>query len=101
MSGDSRKDFLLATTADFFGVSAEEPNMMILLTTNELNNFLDDGNCNVLVARFTQQLAVSSPRGESNVSEWTVKLSNSTQQDDGATVDKVKWKLRKSRKIRL
>lgn len=91
MSDDSRKNFLLATAADFFGVSPEEPNMMMLLTTNELNNFLDDGNCNVLVARFTQQPEVSSPRADSMTTcDWSVRLANTTQHDDGSAVDKVR-----------
>lgn len=75
MSGDSRKDFLLATTADYFGVGSSDANMLLLLASNELNSFLDDGNCMVLTARFEQ-------RGVGENSEWNVRLGNRVEASD-------------------
>lgn len=51
-SGDSRKDFVLTTTANYFGLSPSEEVLAQLYSQTELNTFLDDGNCPVLVARY-------------------------------------------------
>lgn len=48
MSGDSRKDFIIATIGNFFGFSTSDGTISHILDSKELNNFLDDGNCMVL-----------------------------------------------------
>ncbi len=48
MSGDSRKDFILATISNFFGYSSSDGAVSHIQDSKELNNFLDDGNCMVL-----------------------------------------------------
>ncbi len=49
MSGDSRKDFILATAGNYFGISAKEYGA--LADNGTLNSFLDDGNVSVLAAK--------------------------------------------------
>ena len=51
MSGDSRKDFILATIGNFFSVSVTDGMVKHIFDSSELNAFLDDGNCSVLAAR--------------------------------------------------
>ena len=51
MSGDSRKDFILATIGNFFSVSVSNGMVKHIFESAELNAFLDDGNCSVLAAR--------------------------------------------------
>lgn len=48
MSGDSRKDFILATIGNFFSYSTSDGAISHIPDSRELNNFLDDGNCMVL-----------------------------------------------------
>ncbi|XP_070553238.1 cytoplasmic dynein 2 heavy chain 1-like isoform X2 [Ptychodera flava] len=50
-SGDARKEFLLATTGNYFGIPSSEPAVAQLFNSSELNSFLDDGNCGVLACR--------------------------------------------------
>ena len=88
MSGDSRKDLLLKTAADYFGVEPNDPNMLMLLTTEELNNFLDDGNCTVLVLSYFAQHVPSGVAKDDVQSTWSVKLSNRSKYDD-SSADKV------------
>ena len=52
MSGDSRKDFLLATTANYFAVQVTDGSITSLQSSPALNSFLDDGNATVLAGRF-------------------------------------------------
>ena len=52
MSGDSRKDFVLATTANYFAVQVTDGSIQSLLNSPALNSFLDDGNATVLAGRF-------------------------------------------------
>ena len=56
MSGDSRKDFILATLGNYFGYSASDGAISHIQDSRELNNFLDNGNCMVLAthAELTQ-----------------------------------------------
>ncbi len=56
MSGDSRKDFILATISNFFGYSINDGAVSHICDSKELNNFLDDGNCLMLAthAELTQ-----------------------------------------------
>ncbi|OWF37256.1 Cytoplasmic dynein 2 heavy chain 1 [Mizuhopecten yessoensis] len=49
--GDSRKEYLLATTANYFGVPPTDGIITTLGETPSMNSFLDDGNVSVLVAR--------------------------------------------------
>lgn len=51
MSGDSRKDFLLATIGNFFGYATTDGAVSHIIDSRELNNFLDDGSCSVLATR--------------------------------------------------
>ncbi|XP_013392185.1 cytoplasmic dynein 2 heavy chain 1, partial [Lingula anatina] len=48
---DSRKDFILATTGNYFGISPADGSIADLHNSSELNSFLDDGNVNILAAR--------------------------------------------------
>ena len=66
--GDSRKDFVLATTANYFGLSPSDGVLTSLQNQQELNTFLDDGNCLVLVARY-----------ELKQSDKLITLSNSVE----------------------
>ena len=52
MSGDSRKDFILTTTANYFAVQVTDGSIQSLLNSPALNSFLDDGNATVLAGRF-------------------------------------------------
>ena len=51
LSGDTRKAFVLTTTANYFGFSPSDDAFKELQDGKELNTFLDDGNCPVLTAR--------------------------------------------------
>ena len=51
MSGDSRKDFILATIGNHFGYSISDGAIAHIHTSNEVNTFLDDGNSLILAAR--------------------------------------------------
>lgn len=51
MSGDSRKDFILTTTANYFAVPANDGALKNLPDSAALNSFLDDGNASVLAGR--------------------------------------------------
>ncbi|XP_076446844.1 LOW QUALITY PROTEIN: cytoplasmic dynein 2 heavy chain 1-like [Babylonia areolata] len=50
-SGDSRKDFILVTVANYFGLGPEDAAVTDLLTEPSLNAFLDDGNVSVLAGK--------------------------------------------------
>ena len=50
MSGDSRKEFLLATAGNFFGVSSNDPAIAHAQKSSAVNSFLDDGNVAVVGA---------------------------------------------------
>ncbi|XP_077984893.1 cytoplasmic dynein 2 heavy chain 1-like [Glandiceps talaboti] len=50
-TGDSRKEFLLTTTGNYFSIPVSDPAISQLSNSSELNGFLDDGNCGVLAAR--------------------------------------------------
>lgn len=51
MAGDSRKDYLLTTTANYFGVAVSDSSITSLADSRSLNNFLDDGNATVLAGK--------------------------------------------------
>ena len=48
--GDVRKDFLLATIANYFGIPLRHDSVARLAESPKLNNFLDDGNASLLSA---------------------------------------------------
>lgn len=75
-SGDTRKDFILTTTANYFVIPSSDAALEQVRESRELNTFLDDGNCPVLAARF-----------DSHQGRKTVKLSNQVEASD--TADKV------------
>ena len=50
MSGDSRKEFILASTGNFYGLSVTDGVVKNCHDEPALNNFLDDGNVSVLCA---------------------------------------------------
>ncbi|XP_037092634.1 cytoplasmic dynein 2 heavy chain 1-like [Pollicipes pollicipes] len=76
MSKDSRKKFILTTTANYFGINPSDKGIESLTESQELNSFLDDGNCFVLIAC-----------GESKDGKSEVHLSNKV--DLGKKDDKV------------
>lgn len=51
MPGDSRKDYVLATIANYFGLAVSDGAISSLADSRALNNFLDDGNSTVLVGK--------------------------------------------------
>ena len=53
MAGDSRKKFLLTTAANHFATQLKDPGD--LYQAEELNNFLDDGNVNILTCSYSDQ----------------------------------------------
>ena len=76
MSNDSRKKFILTTVANYFGVNPADNEIEALSNTSQLNTFLDDGNCFVLIAC-----------GENKDGKSVVHLSNKI--DLGKKDDKV------------
>lgn len=50
MPGDERKDFIVATLANYFGIQQNDVSLDNHRNSKELNNFLDDGNHHVLVS---------------------------------------------------
>jgi len=51
MAGDSRKDFLLVSSANFFGVLPSDGAITSCVNDSALNTFLDDGGTPVLSCR--------------------------------------------------
>jgi dynein heavy chain 2 len=51
MPGDSRKEFVLATAANFFGLPGSDPAITNCSDSSALNGFLDDGGTAVLAGR--------------------------------------------------
>ena len=51
MAGDSRKNFILATTANYFALPVNDGSIQTLANSSALNNFLDDGNVLLLAGR--------------------------------------------------
>ena len=52
-SEDSRKDFILTTSANFFGLQSSDHTVKSGDTSTVLNRFLDDENCSLLTAFLT------------------------------------------------
>lgn len=51
MPGDSRKDFVLVTTANYFAIPITDNAITALFNALSLNNFLDDGNVSILAGK--------------------------------------------------
>ena len=51
MAGDSRKEFMLTTTGNYFGLSASDPALANLQDVDPLNSFLDDGDTPIMAAK--------------------------------------------------
>ena len=51
MPGDSRKDFVLVTTANYFSIPITDNAITSLFNSPALNNFLDDGNVTILAGK--------------------------------------------------
>lgn len=51
MPGDSRKDFILVTVANYFGVAISDSAITNLFNAHPLNSFLDDGNISILAGK--------------------------------------------------
>ncbi|CAH1776602.1 unnamed protein product [Owenia fusiformis] len=49
-AGDVRKEFILATTGNYFGISTNDPGLSGQHDATSINTFLDDGNCGILSA---------------------------------------------------
>ena len=54
-NGDVRKDYVLSTVANYFGVEANDGSIKDLVDDVKLNNFLDDGN-SLLLSAYAEKL---------------------------------------------
>ena len=78
MSGDSRKDFIIATISNFFGYASGDGAVSHIVDSKELNTFLDDGNSMVLAthAELTQDLRLiqvyNSIESDATSDNWLV-----------------------------
>ena len=84
--GDVRKEFLLATIANYFSIPLKDKSIVTLNSNDKLNNFLDDGNALLLSANIEK-------RDDGN----RILLDNAAHV--GYTEDKVKHKHRHARFI--
>jgi hypothetical protein len=50
-AGDSRKEYLLSTTGNNFGISTSDSILASQHDASAVNSFLDDGNISILAAR--------------------------------------------------
>ena len=78
-SGDSRKDFFLTTTANYFGLRPNDDAITASYSSKELNTFLDDGNSSTLAV-----LCHSVQRD--SVLKFTNKLESESDIQDGSLV---------------
>ncbi len=53
-NGDARKDYILSTVANYFGLAASDAAVTSLVNDTKLNNFLDDGNA-LLLSAYTEK----------------------------------------------
>lgn len=78
MPEDSRKTFILATIGNFFGYATTDGAISHISDSQELNNFLDDGNCMVLAthAELTHDVRLiqvyNSMESETTSDNWLV-----------------------------
>ena len=54
-AGDSRKEFILATAGNFFGVAVTDSGITHAHDAPALNNFLDDGSVAILAATMQEE----------------------------------------------
>ncbi|XP_051782842.1 cytoplasmic dynein 2 heavy chain 1 isoform X2 [Erpetoichthys calabaricus] len=64
---DCRKDFIINTTSNFFGLQSSDPSLSSLNSCRELNSFLDDGNEFLLSVQQTTSHLVMSNKIDSDV----------------------------------
>lgn len=81
-SGDTRKDFLVATTGNYFGIQSSDSVLDDVRSSKELNIFLDDGNSPVLAAKY-----------DTHQGHKSIKLSNYVEPSDTAEKVLVFFKL--------
>ena len=81
-SGDTRKDFLVATTGNYFGIQSSDSVLDDVRSSKELNIFLDDGNSPVLAAKY-----------DTHQGHKSIKLSNNVEPSDTAEKVLVFFKL--------
>lgn len=81
-SGDTRKDFLVATTGNYFGIQGSDSVLDDVRSSKELNIFLDDGNSPVLAAKY-----------DTHQGHKSIKLSNNVEPSDTAEKVLVFFKL--------
>ena len=74
--GDVRKDFVAATTGNYFGIQSSDSVLNEVRSSKELNIFLDDGNSPVLAAKY-----------DTHQGNKSIKLSNYIEPSD--TTEKV------------
>ena len=72
-SADARKDFVVATTGNYFGIQSSDRILSEVYSSRELNTFLDDGNSPVLAARYDTHQGTKS-----------INLSNTVEPSDTA-----------------
>ena len=77
-SEDSRKDFLLSTTANFFGLNENDSGIRSGGNAIPLNKFLDDGSCSVLTVLLSG--------GHSKKLEFLNKIEKTNDTQDGFLV---------------
>lgn len=77
-SEDSRKDFLLSTTANFFGLNENDSSVRSGGNSVPLNEFLDDGSCSVLTVLLSG--------GHSKKLEFLNKIEKTKDTQDGFLV---------------
>ena len=75
--GDVRKDFVLATIANYFGTPIKDPAIENLRNNDRLLSFLDDANANVLSASVE------------NIGDGSMKIHIDNATNVGKTNDKV------------
>ena len=76
MASDIRKDFLLTTVANYFGVPASDASVQSLRNAKEIDSFLDDGNKVILVSIYQgdKQIQVYNELQSNNPEEQCIML---------------------------
>lgn len=73
MPGDSRKDFILTTTANYFAVPVNDGALKNLPDSPALNSFLDDGNASVLAGKLDPKSRVKLIMFSNKVSQFVLR----------------------------
>ena len=74
-TGDSRKDFVLATASNFFGVANDDQALSSKDNSECINNFLDDGNTSVLAAKVHDETLIFSNKVSLNFQSFNRPIS--------------------------